>query len=112
MRSARRNDDSAFAADAFGYPRLGAHHEADSARLARKPSHLIAIRLMPTPFRPSTLFFTDFGCNEIVFFSGVSLVTFFAPAKKVTRCPQDSGNFGFPKHQDQRQGTGFRLSPE
>jgi hypothetical protein len=54
-------------------------------RLARKPSYLISIHLMPTRKRPSTIFLTDFGCNEIVFFSGVSLVTFFAPAKKVTR---------------------------
>jgi hypothetical protein len=49
--------------------------------------------------RPSTIFLTDFGCNEIVFFSGVSLVTFFAPAKKVTRSPQASESFGFLRYE-------------
>src|ERR1700722_20085822 len=82
------------------------------ARLVRKPSHLIAIRLMPSCSRPSTIFLTDFGCNEIVFFSGVSWVTFFAPAKKVTRSPKASESSGFLRHQDQRQGTGFPRSRE
>ena len=39
----------------------------------------------------------------------LSLVTFFARAKKVTRSPQASESFGYRRHEDQRQGTGFPL---
>src|ERR1700689_3895428 len=75
------------------------------ARLVRKLSCLIAICLMPIAFWPSAIFLTDFGCNEIAFFSGVSWVTFFAPAKKVTRSPQASESFAFLRREDQKQGA-------
>jgi hypothetical protein len=42
----------------------------------------------------------------------LSLVTFFARAKKVTRSPQASESFVFSRHEDQGQGTGFPLSRE
>jgi hypothetical protein len=53
-------------------------------RLARKSSYLIAIRLMPLGTRPSTIFSAHFGCNEMVFFSGVSWLL-LCTSKEVTR---------------------------
>jgi hypothetical protein len=42
----------------------------------------------------------------------LSLVTFFARAKKVTRSLKASESLGFPRQENQRQGAGFQLSLE